>query len=176
MDLATFTNYVNKAGGTTNVTGTHAFKNLTNEKKGNVIFNDHKDGQFATVGNTNNAGNMSISGLHKFENVTNKGQVTVIPRKFKPKKMMLMDLASFNQYLNKAGGNTSFTGTHQVNNLTNEKKGNVIFNDHKGGQFVVVKNTNNMGNMQISGLHQFDKFANAGNVQVKPRQFAELLI
>lgn len=60
-----------------------------------------------------------------------------------------------------AGGTASFTGTHQIHTLNNAEKGNVMFNDHKGGQFSTVANTNNAGNMQISGNHMFDKFNNA---------------
>jgi len=69
-------------------------KNLTNAKKGNVQFNDHKGGQFSTVGNTNNAGNMRVSGNHQFANTQNSGQFVAAPRTFNadgtPASMMLL--------------------------------------------------------------------------------------
>lgn len=129
-DLANFNNYSNMKGGSTQIQGTHAFKNMNNAKGGNVVVLDHKDGQFATFGNTNNAGSMKVSGLHQFDNTTNSGQFVVDPRQFK-----MMDLATFNNMINKAGGNVSVTGTHTFGNIKNEKKGNMIFNDHKDGQF-----------------------------------------
>jgi len=170
MDLASFNNFVNKAGGNVQVTGTHAFKNINNEKKGNMVFNDHKDGQASKVGNMTNAGNVSFSGKHAVENMTNSGNVQAIPRKFKDKKELL-DLASFNNFSNQNGGQAQFTGTHSIKNLSNAVKGIVIFNDHKGGQFVTVGNTNNLGKMTMSGLHKFDNFSNAGQVMVNPRTF-----
>jgi hypothetical protein len=76
---------------------------------------------------------------------------------------LLMDLASFNQFANMAGGNASFQGTHDIAKLSNAKDGNVRFLDHKGGQFSTVGETMNAGNMQVSGLHKFDKVQNSGN-------------
>lgn len=73
MDLATFNNFVNKEGGNVQVTGTHAFKNVKNEKKANFVLNDHKDGQFAAIENMDNAGNTSVSGKHAIKNFTNSG-------------------------------------------------------------------------------------------------------
>lgn len=175
MDLATFNNFVNKEGGNVQVTGTHAFKNIKNEKKGNIVFNDHKDGQFAAVENMDNAGNASFSGKHAIKNMTNNGgNVVAIPRKFEDKKEgLLLDLAAFNNFANMDGGNAQFTGTHQIKQLSNAAKGVVVFNDHKDGQFSTVGNTSNVGQMSISGLHQFDQFANQGKVAVIPRGFNE---
>lgn len=67
-----------------------------------------------------------------------------------------MDLATFNNMSNAAGGNVQMTGTHEIKNLNNAKKGTIMFNDHKGGQFVTVGNANNEGKMSIAGLHQFN--------------------
>ena len=68
VDLATFGNFSNAAGAQAQLTGTHEIKNLNNAKEGTMSFMDHKEGQFTTVGNANNAGNLKISGLHQFEN------------------------------------------------------------------------------------------------------------
>jgi len=174
MDLASFQNYSNAEGGNTSIQGTHAFKNLNNAKGGNVNVLDHKGGQFSTFGNTNNAGNMNVSGNHQFDNTTNSGNFVAAPRTFNPDgspAALLMDLASFNNFANQAGGNASFQGTHTIKNLTNAKDGNVKFLDHKGGQFVTVGNTQNAGNMHVSGLHQFDNTTNTGNFVVAPRTF-----
>ena len=90
-------------------------------------FLDHKGGQFSTVGNTNNAGNMQVSGLHQFENTTNSGNFVAAPRTFNPDgtpaELMLLDLASFNNFNNMGGGNASFTGEHTIKNLKNAEKG-----------------------------------------------------
>ena len=171
MDLAQFNNFVNKAGGNVQVTGTHAFKNISNEKKANFIFNDHKDGQFATIGNMNNAGNLSLSGNHKLDNTINTGNVAVIPRKFKDKKKKLMDLAAFNQFANQPGGMLQAQGNHQIKNLSNAKKAIIIFKDDPMGRALTVGNTNNMGQFNIAGNHQFNNFNNGGQVAVTPRTF-----
>lgn len=173
MDLVTFNNMVNKAGGNVSVTGTHTFGNVKNEKKGNMIFNDHKEGQFSTIKNMENIGNASFSGKHMVQNITNQGNLTAIPRKFKDpkKKLELVDLAAFNNFANQDGGYAQFQGTHQIKNMSNAVKGQVVFNDDPQGRFVTVGNTNNLGKMNISGLHQFDNFSNAGNVAVAPRQY-----
>jgi hypothetical protein len=65
----------------------------------------------------------------------------------------LEDLASFNNYMNNKGGMTSIQGTHQFKNMTNAKGAKVIVLDHKTGQFSTFGNTNNMGQMQVSGNH-----------------------
>lgn len=94
VDLATFGNMVNKAGGNVAFTGDHAVKNIKNEAKGNVMFNDHKKGQKTTVENSTNAGNMKISGNHAFKNATNeKGGKTVLEaRKFDAKGNPVKDM------------------------------------------------------------------------------------
>jgi intracellular sulfur oxidation DsrE/DsrF family protein len=174
MDLADFNNFSNMAGGNASFQGTHGIKNLNNAKDGNVAFLDHKGGQFSTVGNTNNAGNMNVSGLHKFDNTVNSGNFNAMARTFNPDgspAAILMDLASFNQFSNMAGGNASFQGTHDIAKLNNAKDGNVRFLDHKGGQFSTVGETMNAGNMQVSGLHKFDKTTNSGNFQAMARTF-----
>jgi len=177
MDLATFNNFINKEGGNVSVTGTHAFKNIKNEKKGNFIFNDHKAGQFSAIENFDNAGKASFSGNHAVKNQTNSGDVALIPRKFdkdgKPVKELLLDLAMFNNFANQDGGVANITGTHAIKNLSNTAKGQVIFNDHKDGQFATVGNTTNAGKMSVSGLHAFDNVSNTGNVAVIPRAFDE---
>ena len=58
LDLAQFNEFNN--AGQASFTGTHAIKKLNNAESGNVMFNDHKDGQHSTVGETNNAGKMQI--------------------------------------------------------------------------------------------------------------------
>lgn len=73
---------------------------MNNAKGGKVMVNDHKDGQFATFKNTNNAGDMTVSGLHQFENATNTGNFVANARQFG-----LMDLATFQNFVNKEGGN-----------------------------------------------------------------------
>lgn len=160
MDLATFNNFVNKEGGNVKVTGDHSFKNIKNEKKGNFVFEDHKDGLASKVENMDNAGNASFSGNHAVKNQTNSGSIALIPRKFdkdgKPiKEGLLLDLAQFNNFANAEGGNAQFTGTHAIKNISNAKDGNVKFNDHKGGQFVTVGNASNAkgGNMTVQGMH-----------------------
>jgi len=94
VDLAQFNNFSNGDGGQASFTGTHAIKKMSNAPKGTVMFNDHKDGQFSTVGETNNQGKMSISGLHAFDKVQNTGNVAIIPRAFdkdgKPVKLNLL--------------------------------------------------------------------------------------
>ena len=85
LDLASFSNFANNAGGNAQFTGTHQIKNLTNAKKGVVMFNDDKLGRASTVGNTNNMGQMNIAGNHKFNNFTNSGQVAATPRTFDAK-------------------------------------------------------------------------------------------
>lgn len=171
MDLATFNNFVNKSGGQVQVTGTHQFKNVKNDKKANIVFNDQKDGQVSAIENFNNAGNASFSGNHVIKNNTNSGKIALVPRKFKDKKkkLMLMDLATFGNFANAAGGNAQFQGTHTVKNLTNAKKGNVVFKDQKQGQFVTVQNANNAGNMQVSGNHVFNNASNSGQMKIMPR-------
>ena len=177
MDLAQINQVMNNAGGKMQVTGNHAFKTITNAKAdkkkklaaGMIVFKDHKDGQKSTVGTLNNAGNTSIQGNHMFNKAVNSGNVTAMPRAFPEKK--LMDLAAFNNFANQAGGNAQFTGTHQVKNFSNAVKGIVIFNDDPKGRFTTVGNTNNMGQMRIAGLHQFNNFQNGGQVAVTPRTF-----
>ena len=174
MDLASFNNYSNMEGGNTQIQGTHAFQNFNNAKGGNVNVMDHKGGQFSTFGNTNNAGNMNVSGLHKFDNTVNSGNFVAGPRAFNPDgtpAALLMDLAEFNQFANMAGGQASFQGTHGIKNLSNAKDGKVMFLDHKGGQFSTVGNTNNAGDMSVSGLHKFDNTVNSGNFVAAPRTF-----
>jgi hypothetical protein len=103
MDLATFQNFANQAGGNAGFQGTHNIANLSNAKDGNVRFLDHKNGQFSTVGNTNNAGNMQVSGLHKFDNTVNSGNFQAMARTFNPDgspASLLMDLATFNNLQN----------------------------------------------------------------------------
>jgi len=53
---------------------------MNNARGGNVQVQDHRGGQYATFGNTNNAGNMNVSGLHQFDNTQNSGQMNVAPR------------------------------------------------------------------------------------------------
>lgn len=173
MDLATFNNFINKEGGNVQVTGTHQFKNVQNDKKANMMFNDHKDGQFSAIENINNMGKLSYSGNHAVKNQTNSGDVALIPRKFEDKKkeILLMDLAQFNNFNNGDGGVAQFTGTHAIKNLNNSAKGQVVFNDHKDGQFSTVGNTNNQGKMSVSGLHQFDNTQNTGQMMIIPRAF-----
>lgn len=76
---------------------------------------------------------MNVSGNHQFENATNSGNFVMAPRTFDAKgnPVTLMDLATFNNFVNKAGGNTQSTGTHQFKNISNEKKGKFVLNDHK---------------------------------------------
>lgn len=105
MDLVSFGNFTNKAGGKLSMTGEHQIKNLKNEKKGQVSLNDHKDGQKTKIGNFINEGNAAMSGKHEIANTQNKGNISVTPRKFKDKKMILMDLATFNNMSNQNGGN-----------------------------------------------------------------------
>ena len=121
-----------------------------------------------------NKGKATMSGKHMIQNATTSGDMAIIPRKFKdpPKKdILLMDLATFNNFANQKGGVANFEGTHAIKNLTNEKKGQVNFKDNKNGQFVTVANTNNMGQMQVAGLHQFDNTQNSGQYMVAPRTF-----
>merc|ERR1719321_1773840 len=174
MDLADFNNYNNMAGGNTSIPGTHSFKNFNNAKDGNVKVLDHKGGQFSTFGNTNNAGNMHVSGLHQFDKTINSGNFVAAPRTFNADgspAAILMDLASFNNYANQAGGNTSIQGTHAFKNFSNAKDGNVKVLDHHQGQFSTFGNTNNAGNMHVSGNHQFDNTVNSGNFVAAPRTF-----
>lgn len=55
--------------------------------------------------------------------------------------------------------------------MNNAKDGNVKFLDHKSGQGSTVGTTNNMGNMQVNGNHNFDKFNNQGNLMAGARMF-----
>lgn len=157
MDLATFNSFNN--AGQASFTGEHAIKKLNNAEGGNVMFNDHKSGKGSTVGETANAGNMTIQGNHAFDKFNNAktGKANVLARAFNkdgsPAKMLLLDLAGFNNLTNQAGGNASFQGQHSIKNLTNEKNANINFLDHKSGQASTVGNTNNMGNMNVSGNH-----------------------
>lgn len=136
-DLASFNNVQQNAQ--MDITGTHMIKNLNTGKKSNTVFHDHKDGQFTTVGNTNNQGAMNISGLHSFDQFANQGKVMVVPRTFPPKKLEnleeeeveLEDLANFNNYNNLKGGVTSVQGVHAFKNMTNQKGGKVMVLDHK---------------------------------------------
>jgi len=175
MELAGFNAFNNMDGGNAQFTGTHQIKELNNAAKGVVAFNDHKDGQFSTVGKTNNIGQMSISGNHAFDQFANQGKVAVIPRAFNEKgePVALMELSQFNAFNNMDGGNAQFTGTHMVKEMNNAAKGVVAFNDHKDGQFSTIGKTNNIGQMSISGNHAFDQFANSGKVAVIPRGFNE---
>lgn len=143
------------------------------------MFNDHKAGQFVTVANTNNLGQMTMSGNHQFDNYVNNGQANAIARTFNPdgtpvqlmqlEEIDLEDLAAFNNVQQNA--QMGFTGTHAVKNLNTGAKSVTNFNDHKGGQFSTVANTNNMGQMNISGNHQFDNFVNNGVANALPRTF-----
>lgn len=145
------------------VTGTHMIKNINTGKESTTNFHDHAGGQFATVGNTNNNGAMNIAGNHKFDQFANQGAVKVTPRTFNadgsPVQLMeledfeLEDLANFNNYNNQEGGQTTITGTHAFKNMNNAKGGKVMVMDHKDGQFATFGNTNNAGEMQVSGLH-----------------------
>lgn len=172
LDLAQFANAQNNA--MMNVAGTHQFKNLNTGAKSQTMFQDTKDGQFSTVQNATNGGKMMIQGNHQFENFTNNGQANIMPRAFDAKgnpvqliqleevdledlaEFDLEDLAQFNNYSNAEGGMTQIQGTHAFKNMNNAKGGNVVVMDHKDGQFATFGNTNNAGNMQVSGLHQFD--------------------
>jgi hypothetical protein len=142
MDLAGFNNYNNLGGGMTQVQGEHQFKTVQNQKEGNFNVLDHKAGLASTFGNTNNMGNMNVSGNHQFDKTQNSGNFVAAPRTFNPDgspvKMMLMDLASFNQMTNQEGGQAVFEGTHAIKQLQNDKKGYVNFKDNKQGQFVTV--------------------------------------
>lgn len=79
---------------------------MNNARGGNVIVLDHKGGQFSTFGNTNNQGNFQVSGNHKFDNTQNSGQFKIMPAGMyaPPRRMELMDLATFNNFVNKSGG------------------------------------------------------------------------
>jgi len=175
MDLAVFNNVVNKSGGSISMTGDHAIKNLKNEAKGNVMLNDHKDGQKTMIENVSNAGNVSVQGNHALKNITNEegGKLVGLERKFEDKKkeLILLDLATFNNLTNAKGGTMKMTGDHAVKKMTNEKDANLQFGDHKDGQKSVVKEMNNMGNMQVSGNHVFDSFTNTGKVDSQARKF-----
>ena len=72
-DLATFGNINNHNGGSMSFTGDHAVKNLINDKKSKLLFNDHKNGLATKVDNFMNKGKASISGKHHFKNVDNDG-------------------------------------------------------------------------------------------------------
>lgn len=54
-----------------------------------------------------NAGNMNIAGLHQFDNTVNSGNLVAAPRTFNPDgtpaQLMLIDLATFNNVVNKGG-------------------------------------------------------------------------
>lgn len=115
-------------------------------------------------------------------NYVNNGQANVLARAFNPNgtpaRLMdledmevydLEDLAAFNQIQQNAQMN--FTGNHTVKNLNTGVKSMTNFNDHKQGQAVQVANTNNMGQMNIRGLHKFDNFVNNGVANVMPRAF-----
>lgn len=78
MDLASFNNVSNNAQ--MDFTGTHAVKNMNASKDATTNFMDHKDGQFSTVGTTNNAGAMNVSGNHMFNETNNTGKVNVVAR------------------------------------------------------------------------------------------------
>ena len=110
LDLAQFDQIQQNAN--MGFTGQHTINNMVTGAKSNTQFNDHKDGLFSTVANIEQNGNMSISGNHKFGNFVNNGNTQVMPRAFNPDgtpaQLMLMDLASFNQFANMAGGNASF--------------------------------------------------------------------
>lgn len=97
LDLAEFQNINQNA--VMGFTGQHQVKNLITGKDSQTMFNDHKDGQFTSVDNTVQNGQMTISGLHKFNNFTNNGNTQVMPRTFNPDgskaSLMLMDLAEF---------------------------------------------------------------------------------
>lgn len=53
--------------------------------------------------------------------------------------------------------------------MNNAAGGEVVVNDHKGGQFSTFGATNNAGKMTVSGLHQFDQTQNSGQFMVNPR-------
>lgn len=141
---------------------------MNNAKGGKVVVMDHKDGQFSTFGNTKNAGEMSVSGLHQFDNTQNSGQFMVQPRQFG-----LMDLATFNNFVNKEGGSVKMSGTHTMKNVKNEKKANFVLEDHKDGQFVAVENMDNAGNASFSGKHAIKNFTNSGQFAAIPRKFKD---
>lgn len=82
---------------------------------------------------------------------------------------MLVDLAAFNQI--QQNGQMDFTGTHQIKNLNTGEKSVTNFKDHKDGQFSTVGNTVNGGQMNVSGLHQFNNVQNNGNFVAAPRTF-----
>jgi len=114
-DLAQFNNVQQNA--MMDVTGTHMIKNINTGAKSQTNFNDHKDGQFATVMNANNGGQMRVSGNHVFDNTVNNGQLVAAPRQFGLLELNedfeLEDLAAFNNYNNLEGGMTQIQGTHQ---------------------------------------------------------------
>jgi len=53
--------------------------------------------------------------------------------------------------------------------MNNAAGGKVIVLDHKTGQFSTFGNTNNAGQMQVSGNHVFDNTTNSGQFTVQPR-------
>ena len=101
LDLAQFQNVQQNAQMA--VTGTHGFQNMNTGSKSQTQFLDNPDGQFSTVKNATNGGQMMIQGNHEFGNYTNNGQTNVLARKFNadgsPAGLMeldLQDLAQFN--------------------------------------------------------------------------------
>jgi len=52
MDLATFGNLVNSAGGQMQMAGSNEIKNLKNDAKATFQLKDHKDGLFTKIENT----------------------------------------------------------------------------------------------------------------------------
>jgi len=82
---------------------------------------------------------------------------------------MLLDLAQFQNVQQNA--QMGFTGNHMVGNLNTSQGSQTQFNDHAGGQFSQVKNTNNGGQMKIQGNHQFQNYNNNGQAVVMARAF-----
>jgi hypothetical protein len=157
-----------------NVEGTHQFGNLNTGAKSQTQIQDNRQGQYSTFANTNNAGQFSVQGNHQFENTTNNGQFSVRPRAYNAEGAptgYLMDLAGFNNYNNLEGGATQIQGVHQFKAMQNQKGGNVNVLDHKAGLASTFGNTNNMGNMNVSGNHQFDQTQNSGKFVAAPRTF-----
>jgi len=180
VDLATFGNIVNKGGAQMSFTGDHAVKNLQNEKKGMIKFEDHKDGKKTMVKNTINKGDIAVQGNHAFENIQNEegGKTIALERKFPDKKEgklldQLLNLVTFGNFTNTKGGTTVFKGEHKIGKLTNKEGANLKFEDHKKGLKTTVGETKNEkgGNISVSGNHAFDKVENMGNIMSMPRAF-----
>ena len=65
----------------------------------------------------------------------------------------------------------AIAGQHKFGNLITGAKSQTQFKDTPNGQYSVVANTVQNGQMSIQGNHQFENFTNNGNTSVLPRAY-----